>query len=1043
MILFLVGAILLNLTQADNSVLSLLYKFQDGKIIQNTPTTLTGTYFNEDWLIDDFNYATKTRRYPLPETRIDYYSSIRRKDPSLAPSADIIDEVDQSLSYFNDEIQQKLLNALAHYERGWKEALQKQSEVHEAIDRKYKGSGGTNTTAPLMQSFYEKWVSTDEISVERPLIMFHQRKSGGSSIRITMHFASIMLGIPAYISCYTQPCDAYHIEYEQPYAVYAGHYPWGIQNRLSRFQKSMRSSHFSCITNYRHPMDRIDSCLYFRFPEILSGRCLNDLTFGEFKSLLFMMDDYGNSCLNEPFRMLSGESNEILIDHMMDEKVEQLLLDENDREDEEHAMSDFAKRLSETTNLQMRELKRLRSRRGLQGMFKQKDHEAVTPLNGRKLKDTDNSTSQHHHSGFFTGQPQSLHDHVIEIFEQTLVHAKKCLPLVLEIPETYEWIAAKYPSLGAFGGFSSDIQVMAGGDHKKCTRLEGDKLALVRHEAALEILLYNAVYNRTREEVLTFHHDREKYIDANDQLHNKAKDVKKQRKDVDKDDDSEKCYECYEAVQIEKRVPIASQLPDMLHENGASRVAYVQTGGFKASLARWLLEQATGFISNSYAYKPFTQRLFSHDIRCTTTDADKANNGIPQGGALFINVEPGIFRYFDRKFQSKESQVPPSAMSRKQSVIGPDPANNISFYAIPALSPPWNGKEACPNVQGDRFEKALLLAKDPFVFLWQVLWNKKAIEMQQTIPALHARGRYIQDWFTESGDLVKPEIYREQFVEVQHYLNDLLTVTWIAPNATVKARLSHKELTKLYHVRHFVTHFRLSTDASEPTKGWREWIQSSLYSYYFSLFFDRNSFVQLFDQNYVRLTQNFAEYVNMPYFADVKAGRKGYNLLPMPPWEIVGLNATSPSMFGLTPPKPLDLMNGMSVRENVPIFPPSHFLAFSTEALMESLHTLKLSTLKIGEEKVNEKKVEHAWKVLHRITDFLGLPRKYLDICRLRCASELLLFPEKFKMEDEIQQVRVFYESNPGKLEFTKRMIYYLLGELGIDSKIFRFMFDL
>jgi hypothetical protein len=285
-------------------------------------------------LIRDLNHAASRliKKLPFPLSKVDCYSSLRRKDPSLAPTLEPIDEVTVALSYFHTDIQQRLKRAINQFEEDWKEDLQKQEYKRQEIDQKQlsnQNMSDPSSASQVIQSFYEKWKAVDEISAESPLIMFHQRKAGGSSIRITLHFASLLLGLPTYISCYTKPCDAYHVDYDEPYAIYAGHYAWGLQNRLAKFSTSMRSSQFSCITNFRHPVDRINSCLYFRFPDMLSGRCLDELTLEEFKSLLYTMGDYGNSCLNEPFRMLSGETNEIMLDHMMNEHVDQLLSSEN------------------------------------------------------------------------------------------------------------------------------------------------------------------------------------------------------------------------------------------------------------------------------------------------------------------------------------------------------------------------------------------------------------------------------------------------------------------------------------------------------------------------------------------------------------------------------------------------------------------------------------------------------------------------------------------------------------------------------------------
>ncbi len=105
-------------------------------------------------------------------------------------------------------------------------------------------------------------------------------------------------------------------------AIYAGHFRWGIQSDLARSGHKYSRTHFSCLTNYRHPIDRIESCIYYRFQDKLNGACLMDMSFEQIQDILTWVDPYGQTCLNEPFRIMSGFHEDAVIDHLMDASFE-------------------------------------------------------------------------------------------------------------------------------------------------------------------------------------------------------------------------------------------------------------------------------------------------------------------------------------------------------------------------------------------------------------------------------------------------------------------------------------------------------------------------------------------------------------------------------------------------------------------------------------------------------------------------------------------------------------------------------------------------
>lgn len=71
------------------------------------------------------------------------------------------------------------------------------------------------------------------------------------------------------------------------------------------------SLQFSCATNLRDPVGRLLSCVEFRFlrepGRFTNATCIADVTTEELYHLLAEeVDDYSNSCINEPFRIFSG-----------------------------------------------------------------------------------------------------------------------------------------------------------------------------------------------------------------------------------------------------------------------------------------------------------------------------------------------------------------------------------------------------------------------------------------------------------------------------------------------------------------------------------------------------------------------------------------------------------------------------------------------------------------------------------------------------------------------------------------------------------------
>lgn len=285
---------------------------------------------------------------------------------------------------------------------------------------------------------FSLWKSVNQIDIDHPFFFFHQRKAGGSSIRESLYDVSQhVLQTAAFIPCYTADCDLYNVPSKTRYSIYTGHLRYGAQHDLLRFNRNI-STQYSCATNIRHPLHRIISCFHFRFPILLQRKCLNDLPIDELTDLMYRTDDYATSCLNEPFRAMSGVYDEDVLDHLMDSRD------------------------SPTTSASRKQLRRASANH----------HE-----NSRTLRMHDSNLA-------------------ISIFNLTMQHMQQCSPIILELPLSYELLNLRIPVLGKHGTFLSAMQTQQG-KNKSCPPVSGRHLEVIQEQIALEMMLYDAVYKKT------------------------------------------------------------------------------------------------------------------------------------------------------------------------------------------------------------------------------------------------------------------------------------------------------------------------------------------------------------------------------------------------------------------------------------------------------------------------------------------------------------------------------------------------------------------
>lgn len=183
----------------------------------------------------------------------------------------------------------------------------------------------------LIQGFLRTpglWPKVANVTTTRPFIFFHQRKAGGSSIRATLHAGAKKKNLKSYIPCLSSEknlrlsCDTYTLPEiltaKNAAVIYGGHIPWGEpQNKYERFlHDEAGSREFSCATNFREPLSRVASCLHFRFPKPFENKCITDMDTDVLLQYLKKPDKYGSSCLNEPFRIMSGIRTDVFADKL-------------------------------------------------------------------------------------------------------------------------------------------------------------------------------------------------------------------------------------------------------------------------------------------------------------------------------------------------------------------------------------------------------------------------------------------------------------------------------------------------------------------------------------------------------------------------------------------------------------------------------------------------------------------------------------------------------------------------------------------------------
>lgn len=298
------------------------------------------------------------------------------------------------------------------------------------------------------------WKPIENISIGEPFFFFHQRKAGGTDIRVGLHTLGKQLGLPTFVICYDAPCVLIEIPLDHARAIYAGHINWGKQFYIpanarnfdeklsqdsndyrlekSELLKNIKNSEtnlrpYHCMTNFRDPLSRIISCIYFvhrRELNLLNVSCISELNDLELVHLVrHQYTVSGNTCINEPFEIMSGIT----------------------------------------------------------------DYELLGNLGSDLVVNQDGNS--------YDIKPRFnvVDEFVLEI---TLKHMEKCIPMMIESADNIEFMKHKAPILYNHNVFHESNQQPHTKESDKCGRPTDRQIELLENLVAFETILYQTVNSK-------------------------------------------------------------------------------------------------------------------------------------------------------------------------------------------------------------------------------------------------------------------------------------------------------------------------------------------------------------------------------------------------------------------------------------------------------------------------------------------------------------------------------------------------------------------
>ena len=190
-------------------------------------------------------------------------------------------------------------------------------------------------------------------TVNRPFVFFHLRKAGGTSLRKSIHKASVTHKLESWIPCFNpNRCVPFSLPPNSGrMVVYASHINYAHTTQLIRelrgktsaatsqtisnqegmptsvtfssldTEETLRRSFGTCLANIRPTVDRVKSCWNFRMvqtaPKAWKLPPADTMTAEEWDILLpNAVDKYGNGCSNEIARIFGNTQDEKAVNHL-------------------------------------------------------------------------------------------------------------------------------------------------------------------------------------------------------------------------------------------------------------------------------------------------------------------------------------------------------------------------------------------------------------------------------------------------------------------------------------------------------------------------------------------------------------------------------------------------------------------------------------------------------------------------------------------------------------------------------------------------------
>ena len=167
-----------------------------------------------------------------------------------------------------------------------------------------------------------------KVNAHFPLIVYVQDGSISTqlveSIRLSVKKSGMSYFIPT-CDNYVTTCDGVDSKLpNKTKSVYAGRFYWGDFSRLRdvKLKNVHKRLTTTCVTNFQEPVARLISCLNRKFSREIKQNHneLSDLSPHDIESLINSKSHFdGKSCLNEPYRVMSGQRDETFIDNLLND----------------------------------------------------------------------------------------------------------------------------------------------------------------------------------------------------------------------------------------------------------------------------------------------------------------------------------------------------------------------------------------------------------------------------------------------------------------------------------------------------------------------------------------------------------------------------------------------------------------------------------------------------------------------------------------------------------------------------------------------------